>query len=64
MRKAIEEGFILDVLQNYTTYQTYWKLLKTAETIPCSSGMLEASAPSWYIRLLRSLADHGHGGAR
>lgn len=34
MRQAIEEGFILDVLQNYTTYKTYWKLLKTAESDP------------------------------
>jgi len=29
MRQAIEERFILDVLENYTTYQVYWKLLKT-----------------------------------
>lgn len=28
MQQAIEEGFILDVLQNYTTYQTYYKLIK------------------------------------
>lgn len=34
MRQAIEEGFILDVLQNYTTYSTYWKLLKTVEDDP------------------------------
>ena len=34
MRQAIEEGFILDVLENYTTYQTYWKLLKTATDDP------------------------------
>lgn len=26
MRQAIEEGFILDVLQNYTTYATAWKI--------------------------------------
>ena len=26
MKQAIEEGFILDVLQNYTTYETYWRL--------------------------------------
>ncbi len=26
MRQAIEEGFILDVLQNYTTYSTAWRL--------------------------------------
>lgn len=29
MRQAIEEGFILDVLQHYTTYKTYWNVLKT-----------------------------------
>ena len=28
MRQAIEEGFILDVLKNYTTYKTYYRLLK------------------------------------
>ncbi|WP_435106589.1 type I restriction endonuclease subunit R [Arhodomonas sp. AD133] len=26
MRQAIEEGFILDVLKNYTTYSTAWRL--------------------------------------
>ncbi len=26
MRQAIEEGFILDVLQNYTTYRTFFRL--------------------------------------
>src|SRR5205085_1503118 len=31
MRQAIEEGFILDVLKNYTTYKTYYRLLKIAE---------------------------------
>jgi len=34
MRQAIEEGFILDVLANYTTYETYWRLLKTIEDDP------------------------------
>ena len=34
MRQAIEEGFILDVLANYTTYRTYWRLLKTIEDDP------------------------------
>lgn len=28
MKQAIEEGFILDVLANYTTYQTYYELNK------------------------------------
>lgn len=30
MKQAIEEGFIFDVLQNYTTYKTYFQLGKTA----------------------------------
>lgn len=34
MRQAIEEGFILDVLQNYTTYQEYWNLLKKIQEDP------------------------------
>jgi len=34
MRQAIEEGFILDVLENYTTYRAYWRLLKTIEDDP------------------------------
>ena len=34
MRQAIEEGFILDVLRNYTTYKTYWKLLKASADDP------------------------------
>jgi len=33
MRQAIEEKFILDVLKNYTTYKTYWRLLKAIEDI-------------------------------
>lgn len=28
MRQAIEEGFILDVLQNYTTYKMYYRVNK------------------------------------
>ena len=34
MRQAIEEGFILDVLENYTTYQAYWRLWKKIEDDP------------------------------
>ena len=34
MRQAIEEGFILDVLQNYTTFETYFNLLKVAADDP------------------------------
>ena len=34
MRQAIEEGFILDVLQNYTTYKRYYRLVKAGEDDP------------------------------
>jgi type I restriction enzyme R subunit len=34
MRQAIEEGFILDVLKNYTTYETYYRFNKTIEGDP------------------------------
>ena len=34
MRQAIEEGFILDVLRNYTTYKTYFHMLKIIENDP------------------------------
>lgn len=34
MRQAIEEGFILDVLANYTTYKSYYKIHKSIEDNP------------------------------
>ncbi|KXT71915.1 Type I restriction-modification system, restriction subunit R [Streptococcus gordonii] len=34
MKQAIEEGFILDVLNNYTTYKSYYKLNKAVEEDP------------------------------
>ncbi|MGQ3683869.1 MAG: type I restriction endonuclease subunit R [Candidatus Loosdrechtia sp.] len=34
MRQAIEEGFILDVLRNYTTYETYYQFCKIIEEDP------------------------------
>jgi type I restriction enzyme R subunit len=34
MRQAIEEGFILDVLSHYMTYQMYYKLSKAIEDDP------------------------------
>lgn len=34
MKQAIEEGFILDVLKNYTTYETYWNLHQVTEDDP------------------------------
>jgi len=34
MKQAIEEGFILDVLANYTTYKSYYKIEKSIEDNP------------------------------
>ena len=54
MRQAIEEGFILDVLESYTTYKAYWRLLKTIEDDP----RYDKSKASY---LLRSFVDlHPH----
>jgi type I restriction enzyme, R subunit len=54
MRQAIEEGFILDVLANYTTYTSYWRLLKTIEDDP----RYDKDKASY---LLRSFVDlHAH----
>lgn len=34
MKQAIEEGFIMDVLKNYTTYASFYKIVKTVEDDP------------------------------
>src|SRR5277367_6636604 len=34
MKQAIQEGFILDVLANYTPINSYYKLIKTVESDP------------------------------
>ncbi len=39
MKQAIEEGFILDVLQNYSTYESYYKLEKAIEDDPSFESM-------------------------
>ncbi|HED53823.1 MAG TPA: type I restriction endonuclease subunit R [Phycisphaerales bacterium] len=51
MRQAIEEGFILDVLRNYVTYATYFKLLKSSEDDPNVERKKAAKALSRYLRL-------------
>lgn len=37
MKQAIEEGFILDVLANYTTYKSFYKIEKSIEENPLFS---------------------------
>jgi len=38
MKQAIEEGFILDVLANYTTYKSYYEIEKSIEENPLFDG--------------------------
>src|SRR5215510_8606469 len=51
MRQAIEEGFILDVLKYYTTYTTYFKLLKACADDPNVERKKAAQALARFMRL-------------
>jgi Type I site-specific restriction-modification system, R (restriction) subunit and related helicases len=44
MRQAIEEKFILDVLKNYTTYETYYRFSKKIEDDPLLNKRKAAKA--------------------
>lgn len=54
MRQAIDEGFILDVLQNYTTYKMYYKIIKTIPDDPT----LDTAAGVKAIRKYETLHPH------
>lgn len=51
MRQAIEENFILDVVKNYTTYKTYFKLVKAVEDDPNLPKKKAARALSKFLIL-------------
>lgn len=51
MRQAIEEEFILDVLKHYTTYATYFKLLKACEDDPNVERKKAARALARFMKL-------------
>jgi len=51
MRQAIEEGFILDVLQHYTTYELYFKITKAIEEDPNLNKKKAAKAIGKYVSL-------------
>lgn len=51
MRQAIEEGFILDVLKNYTTYQTFYRVGKTIADDPEYSTKQANKALGKYLSL-------------
>lgn len=51
MRQAIEEGFILDVLQNYISYELYFNLTKAIEDDPKFNKSKAAKAIGKYVSL-------------
>ncbi|MDR2991358.1 MAG: DEAD/DEAH box helicase family protein [Burkholderiaceae bacterium] len=51
MRQAIEEGFILDVLQNYTTYKRFFGLVKQIENDPDVPKKKAAKALGQFLEL-------------
>jgi type I restriction enzyme R subunit len=51
MRQAIEEDFILDVLRNYTTYATYFRLLKACDEDPNVERKKAARALARFMKL-------------
>jgi len=51
MRQAIEEGFIMDVLQNYTTYKRFFGLIKQVENDPDVPRKKAAKALTRYLEL-------------
>lgn len=54
MQQAIEEGFILDVLRNYTTYNHYFEIIKAIADDP----QLDSSRGATAIRRFESLHPH------
>lgn len=51
MRQAIEEGFILDVLRNYTTYKTFYKIAKQVDDDPLVSQKQATKKLAQYVSL-------------
>ena len=68
MKQAIEEGFILDVTKNYTTYDSFYKILKNTEANPMfdkdqSAKKLRAwveSRPETVDKKARIMVEHFH----
>ncbi len=54
MKQAIQEGFIMDVLEHYTTYKTYYGLVKSIEDDP------EVPKKKAALALARFMSLHPH----
>lgn len=51
MKQAIQEGFILDVLKNYVTYKTYYRVAKKIEEDPEFESAKATKALSRFVSL-------------
>jgi type I restriction enzyme R subunit len=51
MQQAIDEGFIIDVLQNYTTYETFYNVAKVVEEDPQVPEQKAVNAISRFLKL-------------
>lgn len=51
MKQAIQEGFILDVLKNYVTYKTYYRIAKKIEEDPEFESAKATKAISRFVSL-------------
>ena len=51
MKQAIQEGFILDVLKNYTTYESYFRIVRTASEDRVVEGKKASRALLKYVDL-------------
>jgi len=51
MQQAIDEGFTLDVLQNYTTYETFYNVAKVVEEDPQVPEQKAVNAISRFLKL-------------
>lgn len=57
MRQAIEEGYIRDVLTNYTTYDTYWKVKQLGLDDPIVESGRGSAAVASFVQLHPSMVE-------
>jgi type I restriction enzyme R subunit len=57
MRQAIEEGFIVDVLEHYATYETYFRLARAGEEDPEVPVREASKAIARFVTLHPSVVD-------
>jgi len=57
MKQAIEEGFILDVLANYTTYKSYYEIQKSIQDNPLFDTAKAQKKLRAYVETIATKAD-------